>query len=95
MPEEATIMKYKVIKTEWTPDGMDCEHALCDPLHKRWHKRSGLSWYCAKPMAPRTEWLIQDTETDEFITVNGEGRFDLRRDAVEALKEYMSGNYSY
>lgn len=83
-------MSYKVIKQMWTPDGMECEHALCDPLHKPYHKRHGLGWYCDKPMAERTEWIIVDTATGEPLLINGELRYDLRRDAVKALNEHIS-----
>lgn len=81
-------MTYKIVKQEWTPEGMDCEHALCDPLHKPYHKRSahGLGWYCDKPQAPRVEWLIEDTETGEPIEIDGVLSYELKRDATKALK---------
>ena len=88
-------MSYKVIKQQWTPDGMECEHALCDPLHKPYHKRSvelRQGWYCDKPRADRIEWLIEDTATGECLTISGVLSYDLKRDAVKALKEYMSRN---
>lgn len=81
-------MSYKVIKQMWTPDGMECEHALCDPLHKPYHKHWGQYpfWYCDKPAAERTEWIIVDTATGEPLLISGELRYDLKRDAVNALK---------
>ena len=86
-------MSYKIVKQVWTPDGMECEHALCDPLHKAYHVSYGYNrWYCNKPMAPRTEWIIENTETNRFIDIDGVGRFDLKRDAVKALKYYIKEN---
>lgn len=81
-------MSYKVIKQMWTPDGMECEHSLCDPLHKPYHRRCGSYpfWYCDKPTAERTEWIIVDTATGEPLLISGELRYDLKRDAVNALK---------
>lgn len=81
-------MSYKVIKQMWTPDGMECEHALCDPLHKPYHERTRIFpfWFCNKPMAERTEWIIVDTATGEPLLIDGELRYDLKRDAVNALK---------
>ena len=86
-------MTYKVIKQMWTPDGMECEHALCDPLHKPYHKRSvelRQGWYCDKPMADRTEWIIVDTATGEPLLISGELRYDLKREAVKALKWHLT-----
>ena len=87
-------MTFKVIKQEWTPD-MDCEHALCSTLHKPYHKRSvelRQGWYCDKPVAPRIEWLIEDTATGEPLLIDGVLSYDLKRDAVKALKYYISRN---
>lgn len=85
-------MRYKVVKEMWTPDGMDCEHPLCESIHKPYHERTRHFpyWFCNKPMAERTEWGINDTETGKHITVDGETRFDLKRDAVKALEWHLN-----
>lgn len=83
--------RYKVVRQEWTPN-WDCDHPMCDPLHKRWHRRreNGLGWECHKPVAPQVEWIIVDTETGD----RAEGgplseSFELRRDAVRCLKSFL------
>jgi hypothetical protein len=84
-------MTFKVIKEQWTPDGMDCEHPLCERLHKPFHKRDGQSWYCAKPSGVRTEWQIVDDETGERLeTDSGYYCWDLKRDAVQVLRRHQS-----
>lgn len=83
-------MTYKVIKQVWTPDGLVCEHSLCETLHKPWRKRDGNSWYCAKPAGERTEWFIHDDETGEPLHHwSIDPAYDLKRDAVSALKRYF------
>ena len=83
-------MTYKVVKQVWTPDGLECEHSLCERLHKPWHVREGNKWYCAKPAGERTEWLIIDDETGENLeTWFVQHSYDLKRDAVKALKSHL------
>ena len=86
-------MTYKVVKQVWTPDGLECEHPLCERLHKPWHVREGNKWYCDKPAGERTEWIIiDDVSGEQLVDWAGHCCWDLKRDAVKALKNHQEGN---
>lgn len=82
---------FKIIKQEWDPSTMDCEHKLCDPLHKPWWDEDGC---CLKPRALRIEWIIVDAETEErpyrypFPAFLSEA-YATKREAQLALDRYI------
>ena len=80
------MSRFTIIKNEWIPDGIECDHPLCDPLHKRWHDAKG---ECEKPLyaRPRIEWVVWDTTRNERA-FNGES-FDRRKDAVAYLQRML------
>lgn len=78
--------RYIIKRDEWIPDGMECEHPLCETMHKRWHDRNG---WCKKPAGKRVEYVIIDTHTDD--RPNGyDCGFALKRDATSELRLLLS-----
>lgn len=76
-------------KQEYVPYS-DCEHPLCETLHRRWHKTNGRSWYCEKPVAPRVEWVIFDTETGERASQHElSDSYRLKREAQAVINRYL------
>lgn len=77
-------------KQEWEPD-FDCEHPLCETLHRKWHRRNGREIVCTKPLAPRIEWIILDTETGERARIHElSDAYELKRDAQRAIDRYIA-----
>lgn len=76
---EDAAFKYEIVKEEWQPDGLDCEHPLCERFHTNG---------CPEP-AWRTEWVIIDKQTGERADFNYGETYKLRRDAVAALKAHI------
>lgn len=75
--------KYSVVKEVFDLIGMECEHPLCETLHKKW-RRGGI---CHKPRAPRTVWVVIDKTTGERAEHLVLGAvYDTRREAIQALK---------
>jgi hypothetical protein len=87
------MTRYIITKDEWTPDAMDCDHPLCDPLHKQWHVKTGAykdQWYCDKPAAPRVCWQVIDTTTGNVADLGDhETEYARKKDAVAALNFYL------
>lgn len=78
--------RFIIKRDEWSPDGMECEHPLCETMHKRWHDRNG---WCKKPAAKRVEYVIIDTHTDDRPNRCSDG-YALKREAVAALIFFLT-----
>lgn len=77
-------------KQEYMPYS-DCEHPLCETLHRKWRVRRGYEWVCEKPQAPRIEWVIFDTETGERASQHElSDSYFLKRDAQRAIDRYLA-----
>lgn len=77
-------------KQEYMPYS-DCEHPLCETLHRKWRVRRGYEWVCEKPQAPRIEWVIFDTESGERARQHElSDSYDLKRDAQRAIDRYIA-----
>ncbi len=73
--------RFKIVKEQWVPDGIDCEHPLCERFHAKG---------CPEP-ALRTEWLIIDPETEERANFwDGEATYPLKREAVASLNKHLA-----
>ncbi|NBR70522.1 MAG: hypothetical protein EBT75_00235 [Proteobacteria bacterium] len=80
-----TTSRYIIVKQEQDMNVFDCEHPLCERLHKKWIQ-GGI---CHKPRAPRAEYVIVDTATDERVDGYDEA-FDTKREATAALTRFLN-----
>ncbi len=73
---------FEIIKDTWEPDGLDCEHPLCERFHAKG----------CPPPAKRTEWYIirKSTDSGRANTWDQCQPFDLKRDAVKSLKYWLT-----
>lgn len=79
--------RFVIKRDEWRPDGMECEHPLCETIHKNWHDlRTG---WCKKPAGKRVEYVIIDTQTDDRPNECCDG-YPLKREAVAALILFLT-----
>lgn len=78
--------RFVIKRDEWIPDGMECEHPLCETMHKRWHDRNG---WCKKPAAKRIEYVVVDTHTDERVHQCSDS-YQLKRMAVLELTLFLN-----
>lgn len=67
--------RYIIEKRELELD-FDCEHPMCDTLHKKWITNG----VCHKPTAPHFDWIIWDAMKREVVQV-----FEYQRDAKAHL----------
>lgn len=74
-----TRPRYTIEKDEYTPDGLDCTHPLCDRFH-----RNGC------PTPTRVEWTIIDNLTGARADINYQATYERKRDAVAALNAFLS-----
>ena len=72
--------RYIVEKRELDLD-FDCEHPLCDTLHKKWITNG----VCQKPTAQFFDWIIWDSVKKEPIEV-----FEYQRDAKARLLSILN-----
>lgn len=78
--------RYLIVKEIFDLMGMECEHPLCETLHKKWRKGS----ICHKPRAPRTIWLVIDNNTQQRAEHLPRGAvYDTKREAVQSVQEYQ------
>lgn len=80
-----TTHRYSAVKDEFDVNQYDCEHPLCDRLHKRWI-RGGI---CHKPRAPRVVWIVVDNTTDERAEGHLGDAFATKRDALAAINHQL------
>lgn len=76
---EDAAYRYEIVKDEWQPDGLDCQHPLCERFHANG---------CPEP-AWRTEWVILDKHTGVRADFNHGETYKRRRDAVAALDAHL------
>jgi hypothetical protein len=67
--------RYIIEKRELELD-YDCQHPMCDTLHKKWISNG----ICMKPTAPHFDWIIWNEIKNEVIEV-----FEYQRDAKQHL----------
>lgn len=66
--------KYIVVKEFYGVD--ECTHSLCHKFHTN-----------GCPEIIRSEWIIIDTETGERGNLEYSNSYDLKRDAINAIKK--------
>lgn len=76
-------------------DGLtDCEHPLCDTLHRKWHEHTangyGADWV---HMVPYRAWHVWDVEADDYAT-RGPEEFDTKRQAHQWLTDHSRRTFS-
>lgn len=82
--------RFIPVKDEYQPYS-DCEHPLCETIHRKWRVRRGYEWVCEKPIAPRIEWVIVDTETGERASIPAlSDAYFLKRDAQRDIDRYLA-----
>jgi len=82
--------RFIPVKDEYMPYS-DCEHPLCDPLHRKWWVRRNYEWVCEKPQAPRIEWVIVDTETGQRAADAAlSDAYSLKRDAQRVIDRFLA-----
>lgn len=74
------MSRYEIHKEEWRPDGMDCQHPLCERFHTRG---------CPEPRL-RTEWVIIDTLTGDRAAIAGGQTYSTKREAKAALAKHLA-----
>lgn len=75
----AQANRYIIEKDEYTQDGLDCTHPLCDRFHRK-----------GCPTPKRIEWVIIDTTTGRRADINHQATYSHKRDAVAALQKFLS-----
>lgn len=72
-------------------DGLtDCEHPLCDTLHRKWHERTGGRYGAGTGwvhMVPYPAWHVWDTVRDDYAIHD---EFDTKRDAHHWLMGHLA-----
>ena len=78
---EADLRKrFRIERDEWRPDGIDCEHPLCERFHANGCPEPGL----------RVEYVIIDTVTGNRAECdNWAETYTLRRDAKATLDRWI------
>jgi hypothetical protein len=73
--------RYVVEKRELELD-YDCQHPMCETLHKRWR----VGGVCQKPTAQSFDWIIWDNTRKEQVE-----NFEYARDAKAKLAQMIAG----
>jgi len=72
--------EFAIVKDEFMQDNLECEHALCERFHKN-----------GCPEIRVVQWLIINLKTNDRF---GRGEaYELRRDAVAVLDDYLANLY--
>lgn len=73
--------KYEIVKEIWDDQDRDCEHPLCDTVHRRFRRYNKPC-----PVGKRVEWQIYDTTTGERVDLDVFfGPYSRKKDAVAAI----------
>jgi|DEB0MinimDraft_3_1074331.scaffolds.fasta_scaffold120613_1 hypothetical protein len=78
--------RYIIEKQEQDMEVFGCQHSMCERFHQKWRDRHG---NCNKPIAPRPEYVLLDTVTDQRID-RYDDAFSTKREAAESLMRFLS-----
>ena len=71
-------------------DGLtECEHPLCDTLHRKWHTTQRHGWV---HYIPYPAWHVWDNERDDYAGGGGPEEFDTKALAVAWLERHLVKN---